>query len=138
MNVMTFAHIRRSDEHFLYTLLAIRPTRANISHRRTPTWAQHVRFVRSRPYAVWYTIRMAGQRIGAIYLTRQNEIGVHILDEFQRHGIATRAILTLMRRHARQRYLAHVAPRNMPSQRFFRSLGFRCIQWTYERRVKMS
>lgn len=116
---------------FLYALLAERDPVASISHRKMPTWAQHVAFVRSDPYAAWYII---GPGMGAIYLTRQDEIGVHLRRDRREQGIGRKAVEALMRLHPRPRYLANIAPGNTGSHRFFERLGFSCIQHTLELR----
>lgn len=122
----------KDAEAWLYALLGCRDPLVNISHRTMPTFAQHRRFVRSRPYAFWYVIVAGSKNAGAIYLTRNNEIGVHLGKNFQGFGIGPRAILTLMRKHPRKRFLANIAPLNMRSSSVFGQLGFKHIQNTYE------
>lgn len=118
----------------LYRLLEERTPEVNISHRELPSWDDHCTFVASRPYAAWYLIEVEGQPIGAIYLSRMDEIGVFILRAHQGRGYGRRAVLALMERHPRDRYLANVNPANEHSIAFFRSLGFEHIQNTYEKR----
>jgi len=132
-----------NDAEFLYALLKERPPEANISHHEMPTFEEHVRFIESNPYEAWYTIEAltgspgfeAPRKIGALYLTRRDEIGVHILSEHRGRGYGRPAVQMLMERHPRERYLANISPLNETSQRMFRSLGFNLIQWTYERRA---
>ncbi len=130
-------------QEVLWQLLRERPSEANISHRDMPSREQHVRFVASHPYRCWYLIEEAASHrfVGACYLTRLNEIGIGILQTFQRRGFARAAVLELLRTHAplpavpgerRGTFIANVAPRNSTSQRFFESLGGRLVQYTYE------
>ena len=48
--------VSKSDYRFLYNLLKERDPRANISHKKMPTYNEHVMFVSSRPYSKWYVI----------------------------------------------------------------------------------
>lgn len=124
---------RRKDAGlFLYRLLAERPAYANISHHQMPTLRKHLMFVRSRPYKAWYLIEQRRQFIGAVYLSRHDEIGVSILPEYRHHGFAQRSIAALIKHHRRPRYLANIAPYNTPSHLLFSAIGFTPIQHTYE------
>lgn len=124
----------------LYQLLLERPLEACISHRGMPTMENHKNFVQHHPYTVWYMIltedlqKANGQLtnvVGAIYLTKQDEIGICILKEFQGKGYATEAIQALMKKHPRREYLANVAPMNKPSHELFQGMGFELVQLTY-------
>lgn len=117
----------------LYELLAERPAKARISHRKMPTRADHENFVASRPYLAWYLIEVDGDRVGAIYLTHANEVGVGIFRQAQRRGYATAAIRMLMERHPRESFRANINPDNRGSIEMFARLGFVHVQNTYER-----
>lgn len=129
MNLTPIA--KRPDRYtLLYDLLSERDETVNISHREMPHWEDHAKFVEKHPYEAWYFI---GQEpVGAIYLTKQNEIGIGIFKEHQGKGYGPQAIKELMRRHGKRRYLANINPRNEPSARVFSNLGFKLVQHTYE------
>lgn len=123
----------------LYQLLKERPAEINISHRKMPTWDEHVAFFNSRPYQAWYLIEVDNVAVGAIYLTKPagpsragDEIGVFLFEGARRRGYAKQAVMTLMERHGQRRYLANIAPSNAASTALFEGLGFRHIQNTYE------
>lgn len=125
------SHIVDAQAAFvLYELLRERPAYACISHKQMPTWAEHLAFIRSRPYEAWYVIE-DGEPVGGIYLTRAREVGIGILAAHQGKGYATRALKALMALHP-SRLLANVAPGNAPSHALFRGMGGRVIQHTYE------
>lgn len=128
--VTTFDLTANGPAAVLYRLLQERPERANISHRGMPTWEQHLDFVMKRPYKAWYIIEHEGRRAGAIYLTRQNEIGIALLKAFQRQGLARQSIITLCS-HYEGPFLANVAPGNHTSHGLFTKLGFEVAQHTY-------
>lgn len=127
--------------HFLWDLLVDRPESANISHKEMPSWQGHLAFIVSHPYEAWYLLELpfdgldGGQNyrmIGAIYLTRQDEIGLGIMEHWRHQGHGAAALELLKARHPRPRYLAHVAPANLAGQQFWLKQGFKPLQVTYE------
>ena len=122
----------KSDHRFLYQHLKERNPRANISHKKMPTYAEHVKFVMSRPYSKWYIIIHKNKKVGTIYLTKQNEIGIFIKNKMQDKLIGQKTLEMLMGKNPRKRYLANVSPKNKKSIRFFTRNGFKLIQYTYE------
>jgi len=127
LNKVNKSHIR-----FLYELLKERDPRINISHKKMPTYENHVKFVLSKPYSKWYIIEYNGKKAGFIYLTKNAEIGIFIKKKFQRKKIGKNALETLMKKNSRTRYLANVSPKNRTSINFFKKNGFKLIQYTYE------
>ena len=124
--------VKESDCLFLYELLKERDPRANISHKKMPSFVQHVKFVLSKPYAKWYVIVECENRIGSIYLTKDNEIGIFLKKNLQCKGIGVKVLKLLMENNPRDRYLANVNPKNKKSIQFFKNNGFKLIQHTYE------
>ena len=49
--------VSKSDYRFLYNLLKERDSKANISHKTMPTYTEHLRFIKSRPYRKWYVVK---------------------------------------------------------------------------------
>lgn len=119
-------------ETYLYALLSEREPEQNISHRGMPTVDQHLAFVRSRPYREWHLITVRSVVVGAVYLTRQWEIGIFIFKAYQGKGHGRRAVQLMRKRHAGRRLLANVNPANAASIALFTGLGGRHIQQTYE------
>lgn len=114
---------------YLYELLRERTPEQSISHKEMPTYERHLAFVigfpGSGPYFAWYLIKSGDAVVGAIYLTRQWEIGIGIFRAHQRRGYAKQAIEKLMELHgSRSRYLANINPANEASIALFRKLGF--------------
>ena len=109
-----------------------RDTRANISHKKMPTYNQHVSFVSAKPYSKWYVILYGTNKAGSIYLTSQNEIGIFIKKSFQNKQIANIALRNLIQKNPKKRYLANVNPKNKKSISFFKKNGFKLIQYTFE------
>ena len=124
--------VSKSDYRFLYNLLKERDPRANISHKKIPTYSQHVSIVSSKPYSKWYVIVCDASKVGSIYITSQNEIGIFIKKSSQDKQIGSIALKKLMEKNKKKRYLANVNPKNKKSIGFFKKYGFRLIQYTYE------
>lgn len=118
---------------FLYAQLALRPREVNISHRRMPTYTEHDKFVRSKPYAHWWLIRagLTTEWVGHIYLSKQNEVGVFIDPRYQGKGIAAKALTLVEEKFPTIDLLANVAPDNKVSQEMFQARGYKLIQHTY-------
>lgn len=121
----------------LWNLLVERPAYANISHKEMPTWQMHLCFVGMLPYEAWYLIEVPDcGYVGAIYLTREDEIGVGIFEAYRHQGHGGVALRQLMALHPRKRYLAHVSPINLAGQAFWLKQGFKPLQVTYALKPK--
>jgi RimJ/RimL family protein N-acetyltransferase len=129
-----------SNVIFLYDLLQERDLALSISHRRMPTFAEHRDFVMMRPYKDWQIIYKISAtknvRVGACYLTHQNEIGIFIAKAYQRRGHGLWAVSRMMDRHPEaERFMANINPNNEASFALFRNLGFGDLQVTLQREM---
>lgn len=114
----------------LWELLQERTPEQSISHKEMPSWGRHCVFVESHPYIAWYLIEV-DEIVGAVYLTRMDEIGIFIFKEHHGKGYGTQAVKMLMEKHPRDKFLANMNPENYKSSGMFRKLGFKHIQNTY-------
>lgn len=124
--------VNSSDHRFLFNLLKERDSRANISHKKMPTYSEHVKFVKSRPYSKWYIIEKSNRKLGSIYLSKNDEIGIFLKNVYHGRGFAEHALSLIIEKNPRQRYLANVNPKNKKSIKFFKKNKFKIIQHTYE------
>ena len=124
--------VSKNDAQFLYGLLKERESNVNISHKKMPTYVQHIKFIESRPYSKWYIIRLGNQKIGSAYLSKQNEIGIFITKNMHVKKLGTTAVNILIKKNRRKRYLANINPKNEKSISFFKQNKFRLIQYTFE------
>ena len=131
-NELILYPVSSNDIRFLYQLLKERDPRINISHKTMPSYSEHKKFVNSKPYDKWYIIKVKNKKIGSIYLTPQNEIGIFIKKNIQGQNLGKHALSLLISKNHRKRYLANVNPKNSKSIRFFKNNRFRLIQHTYE------
>ena len=129
---ITLTPIKKDDHRFLFELLEQRQLFANISHKKMPTWDEHVEFVKSKPYLKWYIIYSKEEKIGTISLTFENEIGIFIKKGTEGKGIGSHALKMLIEKKSNLRYLANINPKNKESIKFFKKNRFKLIQYTYE------
>ena len=124
--------VTENDALFLYDLLKTRDSRANISHKKVPSYDEHVHFILSNPYTIWYIIEYEGKKIGSVYLSKQDEIGISLVDDSLYDKIGKSVIKLLIKNNPRKRYLANVSPQNKKLQDFFVNSGFTGLEYTYE------
>jgi len=136
-SIVVLKEVTRRDCKFLYELLKSRESKVNISHRKMPTYSEHVRFVMSKPYSKWYVIYFNSKKAGSIYLSKQDEVGIFLKKNMKQKGIGTKAMNILMELNPRSRYLANVNPKNTNSINFFKKNNFELLQHTYELRSKV-
>ena len=97
-----------------------------------PSYDEHIKFIKSKPYTRWYIILKSKERVGSIYLSKNDEIGIFLSKEYQKKNIGNTALVELIRKNPRKRYLANVNPKNKKSSTFFKKNNFKLIQHTYE------
>ena len=140
-----------SDSGFLYKLLKKRDLKANLSHKKMPSYKQHIKFMKSKPYQKWYIIEKNRKKLGTIYFSKQNEkafgvayrsrskknleiarIGIHFLPEIQSELISQASIQELIRKNPKKKYFTNVSPKNQRLIKFFEKNGFFLFQYTFE------
>ena len=123
------------DAEFLFDLLKQREGIVNISHKSLPTWEEHVEFFKNNTYKSWDIIWVGNTRVGNIYLTKNDEIGIFIDKKSQSKGYGTEALEEFMKKNGKKRYLANISPTNYKSIQFFGKHGFIHIQNTYHKKI---
>ena len=114
---VTLRSVDESDFRFLFKLLKERDPNANISHKKMPTFPEHIEFVKSKPYSYWYIIQISNKKIGTIYLSKNNEIGIFLKKDHHSKGIASKALKLLITQHPKKRFLANINPKNKSSEK---------------------
>ena len=124
--------ITKNDMLFLYELLKSKDPNANISHKKMPSYDEHVKFVMSKPYTNWYIIEYDKKNVGTIYLSKQDEIGISINNDYEYDQIVKPALELLMKLNQRNRYLANTSSKDVRSQEFLLKNGFTSLEYVYE------
>ena len=89
--------VTKNDMSFLHELLKNKDPNSNISHKKMPSYDEHVKFVLSEPYTIWYIIECDKKNVGTIYLSKQDEIGISINNDFEYDQIAKTALKLLIK-----------------------------------------
>ena len=124
--------VTKTDMLFLYELLKNKDPNSNISHKKMPSYDEHLKFVSSTPYTNWYVIEYDEKNVGAIYLSKRDEIGISIGSNYEYEQIAKVAIKLLMELNPRKRYLVNVSPKDIVAQEFLLKNGFSGLEYVYE------
>ena len=132
MEDLELKSVTKTDVRFLYNQLKERDPKINISHKRMPSYSEHTRFVLSKPYSKWYIIYYKNRKVGYVYLSKMNEIGIFILKTIKVKGLGSLVLEQVLKKNPKTRYLANVNPKNIKSAEFFKKNGFKLIQHTYE------
>ena len=130
---INFLIIEETDYKFLYELLLQRKKIVNISHKKMPTYEEHVKFIESEPYSKWYIIQIDDKKIGSIYLTKENEIGIHFFTQYEESERFQNVIKEFFLKEPQDRFVMNVSPKNEQYIDMAKKLGFHLVQHTYER-----
>ena len=131
---MDLKTITLEDAEFLYGLLKQREGRVNISHRSIPTLTEHRDYIKNHSYQSWDIILVDNNKVGNIYLTQRDEIGIFLDKKFHGRGYGSQALKQFMKKNGKKRYLANINPTNYKSIQFFGKHGFVHIQNTYHKK----
>ncbi len=131
--ILKFQPIKNSDLEFLYTLLESREKIDNISHKKLPTFKEHTSFVKSKPYKKWYVVLNGKTKIGTVYLSKINEIGIHLLPKFKKNIFYQQILEYIMTKYPKTRLLVNINYKNNSLKRLYKKNGFKLIQYTFER-----
>ena len=127
---LKFRLINKSDLKFLFNHLKERDPREKISHKKMPTYDEHVKFVLSKPYSKWYIIFEKNKKIGSVYLTKADELGLHLKKEYFRESLLKEILESLMKSEPNKRFVFNVSPRNKKFMKFLQKNGYMISQQT--------
>ena len=128
---LKFKLIDKSDLRFLFNHLKERDPKDNISHKKIPTYDEHVKFVLSEPYLKWYIILQENKKIGSVYLTHNDEIGLHLKKDCFVNDILQKIFELLRDIVPKNKFVVNVSPRNTKFMNFLKKNGFIISQQTY-------
>ena len=132
---MDLKAITLEDAEFLYELLKLSEVRINISHNSLLTCEEHLDYIKNHSYKSWDVIWVENNKVGNIYLTQRDEIGIFLDKKFQGRGYGSQALKQFMKKNGKKRYLVNINPTNYKSIQFFGKHGFIHIQNTYHKKT---
>ena len=128
--------IKISSKHykFLYNLLAERKSHENISHKKLPSYTNHVKFIKSKPYSKWLLIEYRDKIIGSVYLSKNNEIAIWIKKSIKDYkmGVYKKVLQEIVTKFSRKKYFTNLNARNKKLINFYKKNGFKLIYFTFE------
>ena len=133
---MEIKAVTLEDSEFLYELLKQREGQVNISHSSLITREEHLDYIKNHSYKSWDVIWVENNRVGNIYLTQRDEIGIFVDKKFQGSGYGSQALKQFMEKNGKKRYLANINPTNYKSIQFFGKHGFIHFQNTYHKKFE--
>ena len=128
----------KSEPHirFLYEILLTK--KFNISHEDVPNYNEHKKFVYRHPYRSWLMILSKDNFRGAVYLTKDNVIGINLpnanIDDY--HNIINLIIkkykpLKQVKSLKSKYFLININPKNNVLIKAVENLDMKYIQKTY-------
>lgn len=116
--------VDKSDFKFLYELLKNKKDFQNISHNKMPTYDEHVKFILEEPYKNWYVVTSVFGKIGAVYLSKNNEIGLNISQKFDSYLIKDLIFQQVMEKNPSKIFSVNVNPKNHQMKNFLEKYNF--------------
>jgi hypothetical protein len=89
--------------------LILKKREHNISNVSTPTFDEHISFVRNHPYRFWYLIKFKGNYIGTVYIINNNCISISLLKYI---SIFPTIVQLIVNKHAPLKEIKSVRPPN--------------------------
>ena len=121
----------------LYYILGKRKSKHKISFKTMPSEEEHERFVRKNPYRVWFLIEKNKKYIGTLYLTKMNEVGIHLMRNLE---ISKKIISFIISKYKplkkidsvrNECFIINISPEDIKLKKIFVDMGAKLIQNTY-------
>jgi len=116
--------VTEEDAKFLYEMLKERDSIINVTHKKLPSFAQHLQYIKSQPYDAWYIILVESKKVGHIEIFSDDRIGWFLKKEFKGFGFVIPAFEELKKLHKREKYIGKVNPKNFEAQNLLIKLKF--------------
>ena len=133
--MLSLRNVVENDAQLLYELLKERTPAQSISHKKMPTFFEHLKYMKTKPYKAWWII-FDKEPMGAAYLTKLNEIGIFLFKKHWKQGYGKRVIKMIIDQRPEKRFLSIINPYNKRSIAIFQTLGFKKIKVTLEKEKK--
>lgn len=130
MSQLTLKLMTVGDCRFVYQLLKERQNEPNVNiNFQMPTYEDHKEYLLDALYFEWYKqafiMYIGRKKIGQVYVTKDNEIGVFVLKAYQGKGYGREAVKRIIQATESDVFTAHVNGANEKSKRLFKALGFK-------------
>ena len=90
-----------------------------------PTYEEHVKFILQEPYTNWYIITSVFGKIGAVYLSKNNEIGINIFEKYDSYLIKEAFFQQVIEKNSSKTFSVNINPKNHQMKDFLEKFNFR-------------
>ena len=141
MQNLILEEVNQCNEHkkLLFEVFHQRSDVERISSGAQLDFDEHSKFVEEHPYRYWFLIKIEGGYIGAVNISYENSLGIHLFDEY---GTFLRKIIEKICDTIRplprlasvrpSNFTINISPKNTKLERELESLGANCIQKTFQ------
>jgi hypothetical protein len=137
-NTITLVKVKPNEEHARILYEFLKQRKHKISHKRLPTYIEHMEFVISHPYRFWFIIKEHEGFIGTLYATKNNWLGVFVM---QGKEDVIKPAITLFLKKIKplkpiksvrgELFSVNVPPSNKKLISILKSMGASLVQVTY-------
>ena len=89
-----------------------------------PTYEEHIKYIRGDRYKHLYYWEVMKIPVGIVFLTKDNEIGVFVKNEYQDVGYGGKMLLAIIKKHPDLTMIARINPKNQKIIKIVLKLGF--------------
>ena len=141
MEELVLEEVNQSDEHkkILFEVFHQRKDVERISSDSQLVFDDHSKFVDDQPYRYWFLVKSEGCYIGAVNISYQNSLGIHLFDEYevflgQLLGKICNKVKPLPRLASvrPEKFIINVSTKNLKLERELEILGAHCVQKTFQ------
>jgi len=135
---LVFISIIPTDEHIATLFDLLKSRLHKISYGETD-FREHEKFVKEHPYRCWYLIKIKDTYMGSFYVTKENTIGINIMDECTHFAVSEiiRFVqdnyepLPSIKSVREERFAINVPPTNKNLNKSLEEIGATIAQITY-------
>lgn len=80
-NNLELIPIEDNKEHIAQSYELLNARVYSISKSANISYEQHSKFIKTHPYRYWFFIKLKSKTIGTLYISFENTIGIHIIQE---------------------------------------------------------
>ena len=141
MQELILEEVNQSDEHkkLLFKVFHQRKDVERISSDPQLVFDDHCKFVENHPYRYWFLVKTESYYIGAVNISYQNSLGIHLFDEYENYlgqllGKICDTIKPLPGRASVRsgNFTINVSPKNVKLERKLKIFGANCVQKTFQ------
>ena len=141
MQELVLEEVNQSNEHkkLLFKVFNQREDVERISSDPRLVFDDHCKFVEDHPYRFWFLIKTESCYIGAVNISYENSLGIHLFDKYKNYlgqllGKICNKVKPLPGLPSVRpgNFIINVSPKNVKLQKELKILGAHCVQKTFQ------